>query len=38
MFYSKHPELSGLCLFDPKGGEWTNKRTSTCSTAARRSA
>lgn len=26
MFYSKHPELSGLCLFDPEGGEWTNKR------------
>ena len=26
MFYSKEPELSGLCLFDPEGGEWTNKR------------
>lgn len=26
MFYSKHPELSGLCLFDPDGAEWTNKQ------------
>lgn len=26
MFYSEHPELSGLCLFDPEGAEWTNKR------------
>jgi hypothetical protein len=25
MFYSEHPELSGLCLFDPEGREWSNK-------------
>jgi hypothetical protein len=25
MFYSKEPELSGLCLFDPNGNEWSNK-------------
>lgn len=22
IFYSEHPERSGLCLFDPKGKEW----------------
>jgi len=25
LFYAEHPELSGLCLFDPQGGEWSNK-------------
>ena len=25
LYYSEHPELSGLCLFDPNGGEWSNK-------------
>jgi hypothetical protein len=25
MFNSKDPELSGLCLFDPEGREWSNK-------------
>lgn len=25
LYYSEHPELSGLCLFDPVGGEWSNK-------------
>jgi hypothetical protein len=25
MFWSERPQLSGLCLFDPEGGEWTNK-------------
>lgn len=25
MFYSEYPELSGLCLFDPERGEWSNK-------------
>ena len=25
MFYSEHPELSALCLFDPEGREWSNK-------------
>lgn len=25
IFYSEHPELSGLCLFDPDGSEWSNK-------------
>ena len=25
IFYSQHPELSGLCLFDPNGNEWSNK-------------
>jgi hypothetical protein len=26
LFYEEEPELSGLCLFDPKGGEWSNKQ------------
>jgi hypothetical protein len=26
LFYSERPELSGLCLFDPDGQEWSNKR------------
>lgn len=25
MYHSDHPELSGLCLFDPQGREWSNK-------------
>lgn len=25
LFYSGHPELSGLCLFNPAGQEWSNK-------------
>jgi hypothetical protein len=25
MFYAEHPELSGLCLFDSEGAEWSNK-------------
>lgn len=25
IYYSEHPELSGLCLFDPNGEEWSNK-------------
>ncbi len=26
LFDNQNPKLSGLCLFDPDGGEWTNKR------------
>ena len=26
MYYSKDPHLSGLCLFDPEGGEWSCDR------------
>src|SRR4051794_33170391 len=25
IYHSEHPELSGLCLFDPNGSEWSNK-------------
>jgi hypothetical protein len=25
LFYAERPELSGLCLFDPNGQEWSNK-------------
>lgn len=25
LFNSERPELSGLCLFDPNGNEWSNK-------------
>jgi hypothetical protein len=25
LFYSERPELSGLCLFDPNGQEWSNR-------------
>ena len=25
LFWSEQPELSGLCLFDPNGQEWSNK-------------
>ncbi|MDF3153249.1 hypothetical protein P3C58_14830 [Mesorhizobium sp. XAP10] len=25
LFYRERPELSGLCLFDPNGQEWSNK-------------
>lgn len=26
LFHSERPELSGLCLFDPAGKEWSNKQ------------
>ena len=26
LYYSEHPELSGLCLFDPNGREWSNRQ------------
>lgn len=26
LYYSKNPALSGLCLFDPEGGEWSVDR------------
>lgn len=26
LFWTERPELSGLCLFDPNGEEWSNKR------------
>ena len=26
LFNDENPELSGLCLFDPDGNEWSNKR------------
>jgi hypothetical protein len=25
LYYEKNPEMSGLCLFDPDGDEWSNK-------------
>jgi hypothetical protein len=25
IFYNEHPQLSGLCLFDPAGREWSNR-------------
>jgi hypothetical protein len=25
LFWPERPELSGLCLFDPNGGEWSNR-------------
>ncbi len=25
LYYTENPELSGLCLFDPNGLEWSNK-------------
>ncbi len=27
IFYKEDPEHSGLCLFDPEGGEWSSRRS-----------
>jgi hypothetical protein len=26
LYYENEPKLSGLCLFDPEGNEWSNRR------------